>query len=147
LKREEKIMNVNPYLFFNGKCEEALEFYKSAIDAKVGMMMRFKDAPPESQASPDCAPGDNNKVMHACFNVGDSPIMVSDGMNNGAPNFDGFAISINVADGAEVDRYYNALASGGAAVQTPTETFFAKKFAMVKDKFGVHWMIIASKPM
>lgn len=137
-------MNVNPYLFFNGKCEEALEFYKTAIDAKVGMMMRFKESP---ETSPGCTPSDANKIMHASFNIGDSPIMVSDGMNKGAPNFDGFAISINVADGAQVDRYYNALAVGGAAVQTPTETFFAKKFAMVKDKFGVHWMVIAPKPM
>ena len=137
-------MNVNPYLFFNGKCEEALQFYKSAIDAKVGMVMRFKKSP---ETSPGCTPSDGNKIMHACINVGDSPIMASDGMNNGTPNFDGFAISINVADVAQVDRYYNALADGGAAVQAPTETFFAKKFAMVKDKFGVHWMVIAPKPM
>jgi len=89
-------MNVNPYLFFDGRCEEALEFYKSAIGAKVGMMMRFKESPDPHHA----APGSENKVMHACFNVGDSPIMASDGMNKGKPNFDGFAISINAKDEA-----------------------------------------------
>ena len=69
-------MNVNPYLFFDGKCEEALNFYKTAIDAKVGMMMRFNESP---EQSPGCTPSDGNKVMHACFNVGDSPVMASDG--------------------------------------------------------------------
>ena len=137
-------MTVQPYLFFDGKCEEALNFYKTAIDAKVGMMMRFNESP---EQSPGCTPSDGNKVMHACFNVGDSPVMASDGLSNGKPNFEGFAISINVAEPAQVDRYFNALAAGGAAMQPPTETFFAKKFAMVKDKFGVHWMLLAPKPM
>jgi PhnB protein len=137
-------MNVNPYLFFDGSCEEALAFYKTAIDARVGMMMRFGESP-ESPRSEGGIPIDKNKVMHASFTIGDSTIMASDGMNKGKPNFDGFSIAINVEDEAKVDRYYNALVAGGAAVQKPTETFFAKKFAMVKDKFGMHWMISAAK--
>jgi len=136
-------MNVNPYLFFDGRCEEALEFYKSAIGAKVGMMMRFKESPGPHHA----APGSENKVMHACFNVGDSPIMASDGMNKGKPNFDGFAISINAKDEAEAEKLFNALLPGGAATAPLAETFFAKRFGMLKDKFGVHWMVIAPKPM
>jgi PhnB protein len=136
-------MNVNPYLFFDGRCEEALDFYKSAIGAKVGMMMRFKDSPDPHHAGPDSA----NKVMHACFNVGDSPIMASDGMNAGKPNFDGFSLSLNAKDEAEAEKLFKALMPGATVTAPLAETFFAKRFGMLKDKFGVQWMVIAAKPM
>jgi len=136
-------MNVQPYLYFDGVCEDALNFYAKAVGAKTQMMMRFKDSPDKSMS----APGSENKVMHACFKVGDTEIFGSDGMNKGKPNFDGFALSINAKDAAEAEKLFNALLPGGEATMPLTETFFANKFGMLKDKFGVHWMVIAAKPM
>lgn len=139
-------MQVQTYLNFNGRCEEALEFYKKTVDAKVGMMMRFKDSPEQSE---NCKPADQNKVMHSAFNIGDTLLMATDGMLNGDKvAFDGFSLSLTCKDPAEVDSKLSALAQGGGAITMPaTETFFARKFAMVKDKFGMNWMIIAPKPM
>jgi PhnB protein len=139
-------MHVQTYLNFNGRCEEAIEFYKKAVDAKVGMMMRFKDSPEQSE---NCKPDDQNKVMHSAFNVGDTLLMATDGMLNGEKvAFDGFSLSLVCKEPAEVDAKLNSLGQGGGAVTMPgAETFFAKKFGMVKDKFGVNWMILAPKPM
>jgi len=136
-------MNVNPYLSFEGRCEEALDFYKTAIGAKVAMLMRFKDSPDKKM----CTPDNKDKVLHSCFNVGDSPIMASDGMNSGKQNFHGISLSLNAKDEAEAEKLFNGLRPGGEVTMPMSETFFAKKFGMVKDKFGVHWMIIAAKPM
>ena len=134
-------MNVQPYLFFDGRCEEALDFYKKALGATVNMLMRFEESPDKTA----CAPGSEEKVMHACFNVGDTAIFASDGMNKGKPNFDGFSLSISAHDGAEVEKLYNALMDGGETVMPLAETFFAYKFGMLKDKFGVRWMVLAPK--
>jgi PhnB protein len=136
-------MNVQPYLYFDGACEQALDFYAKAIGAKTQMMMRFKDSPDKSM----CAPGSENKVMHVCFKVGDTEIFGSDGMNKGKPNFDGFALSISAKDAAEAEKLFNALLPGGEATMPLAETFFAHKFGMLKDKFGVHWIVLAQKPM
>ncbi|MBV9348036.1 MAG: VOC family protein [Pseudolabrys sp.] len=135
-------MNIQPYLFFDGRCEEALAFYKSAVGAEVSMLMRFKESPDPNS----CAPGSENKVMHACFRIGDTTLFGSDGMNKGKPNFDGFALSVNVADEDEAEKAFKALGAGGAVTMPLTATFFAKSFGMLKDKFGVHWMVIAPKP-
>jgi len=139
-------MQVQTYLNFNGRCEEALEFYKKAVDAKVGMMMRFKDSP---EQNPNCAPADQNKVMHSSFNIGDTLLMATDGMLNGEKvEFGGFSLSLVCKDGAEVDAKLAALGQSGGSVTMPgAETFFAYKFGMAKDKFGVNWMILAPKPM
>jgi PhnB protein len=139
-------MQVQTYLNFNGRCEEAIEFYKKAVDAKVGAMMRFKDSP---EQDPNCTPADQNKVMHSAFNIGDTLLMATDGMLNGEKvAFDGFSLSLICKDPAEVDAKLAALGQGGGSVTMPgTETFFAKQFGMVKDKFGVSWMILAPKPM
>jgi PhnB protein len=138
-------MQVQTYLNFNGRCEEALEFYKKAVDAKVGVMMRFKDSPEQSE---DCKPEDQNKVMHSAFNVGDTLLMATDGMLKGDKvTFDGFSLSLICKDGTEVDKRLAALGQGGAITMPATETFFANNFGMAKDKFGVHWMILAPKPM
>jgi PhnB protein len=139
-------MHVQTYLNFNGRCEEAIEFYKKAVDAKVGAMMRFKDSP---EQDPNCTPADQNKVMHSAFNIGDTLLMATDGMLNGEKvAFDGFSLSLICKDSAEVDAKLAALGQGGGSVTMPgTETFFAKQFGMVKDKFGVSWMILAPKQM
>ena len=136
-------MNVQPYLYFDGSCEAALEFYKKAIGAKTEMMMRFKDSPDTKM----CTPENKEKIMHVCFKVGDTAIFASDGMNKGKPNFDGFSLSINAKDAAEAEKLFKALGDGGAVTMPLMETFFAKSFGMLKDKFGVNWMVLAPKPM
>jgi len=135
-------MDVQPYLFFNGKCEEALDFYKTAIGAKVDMVMRFSESPekPPEGAMPA---GSENKVMHASFHVGDSHIMASDGHCAGKPSFQGFGLSLDAKSDAEAEKLFGALSKGGQVQQPLTKTFFASKFGMVSDKFGVMWMVIA----
>jgi PhnB protein len=130
-------MTVMTYLFLDGRTEEALDFYKKAVGAEVTTLMKFKESPDKSQIPP----GADDKVMHAVFRVRDTPIMISDGMNNGSPKFDGFALSVNAKDVAEAQKYFNALLEGGEVTMPLAETFFAKTFGMLKDKFGVHWMV------
>jgi PhnB protein len=132
-------MQVNPYLFFDGKCEEALDFYKARIGAKVGTLMRFGEAPDQSQMNPDS----KNKVMHSEFTVGETKIMASDGHCKGAPRFEGFSLTIQCANDAEAARLYNALSDGGQVTMPLGKTFFASSFGMVTDKYGIGWMVIA----
>ena len=134
-------MPVTPYLFFDGRCEEAIEFYKKTLGAEVGMMMRFKDAPDKTM----CTPGTENKVMHACLRIGGTDVMASDGRVQNKPKFEGFALSINPKDEADAERTFKALADGGQVQMPLAETFFAKSFGMVADRFGVGWMIIVEK--
>jgi PhnB protein len=135
-------MNVQPYLFFDGKCEEALEFYKSAIGAKVDMMMRFSEAP-EKPPEGSMPPGSDKKIMHAAFKVGDTQIMASDGHCAGKPSFQGFGLTLNAANDAEAAKLFGAVGKGGQVQQPLTKTFFASSFGMVTDRFGVMWMVIA----
>jgi PhnB protein len=133
-------MPVTPYLFFNGRCEEALEFYKKALGAEVEMMVRFKEAP--EQPPPDqVAPGNENKIMHACVRINGAAIMASDGCAQGKPQFEGFSLSVNAKDEAEADRMFAALADGGKVQMPLGKTFFAKRFGMVADRFGLGWMV------
>src|SRR5438309_7765020 len=111
---------VQPYLFFGGRCEEALQFYKRAVGADVEMLSRFADSP---EPPPGLAPGNENKIMHASFRVGRSILMASDGRCNGKINFAGFTLSIAVSDEAEADRIFNALAEGGKIEMPLTSTF------------------------
>jgi PhnB protein len=135
-------MDVQPYLFFNGKCEEALDFYKTAIGAKVDMVMRFSESP-EKPPPGTMPPGSENKIMHAAFKVGDTQIMASDGHCAGTPSFQGFGLSLNAANDAEAEKLFGAVGKGGQVQQPLVKTFFASKFGMVTDKFGVMWMVIA----
>jgi PhnB protein len=135
-------MQVQPYLFFNGRTEEALQFYSRHLGAQVEMLMRYKDSP-ESQRPGMEVPGD--KVMHSSFRIGDTQLMASDGMCTGKTNFDGFSLSISAPDDAEAKRIFNALADGGKVAQPLTETFFASSFGMVADRYGLNWMVIAEK--
>ena len=134
-------MQVQPYLFFDGRCDEALEFYKNAVGARVGMVMRFKDAPEPTQ----CNPGSENKVMHASFEIGDTMVLASDGRNSGQPKFECFALTLNAKSEAEADRLFNGLVEGGQVTLPLTKTFFSPKFGMLADKFGVHWMVMAAQ--
>lgn len=134
-------MEVQSYLFFyDGRCEEAVEFYQKALDAKVEMLMRFKDAP-EKPSEGCVAPGSDHKVMHASFRVGDAMIMASDGNGLEKGGFDGFSLSLAVSDKAQADRYFNALAEGGNVIMPLGETFWSPRFGMVKDRFGIGWMV------
>ena len=134
-------VQVQPYLFFDGRCEEAVEFYKKTLGAKVDMLMRFKDSPEPPQPGM-CPPGSDDKVMHTCFRIGDTAVMASDGRCQGQPKFDGFALSVNAPSEAEADRMFALLAEGGKVQMPLGKTFFAKRFGMVADRFGVGWMII-----
>ncbi len=137
-------MQVQPYLFFEGRTEEAVEFYRKALGAEVTMLMRFKDSP-EPQPDSMCAPGSDDKIMHASFNIGETMVMASDGMCTGKPNFQGFSLSITAANEAEADRLFSALADGGQVQMPLTKTFFSPRFGMVADRFGVSWMVIVAE--
>lgn len=137
-------MNVQPYVFFDGRCEEALDFYKGALGAEVGMVMKFKEHPEASKPG-TIPPGSEEKVMHANFRVGDTQIMASDGHCQGKPSFQGFSLTLNAADDAEADRLFKALGQGGQIQMPMTETFFASRFGMVADRFGISWMVLAEK--
>jgi PhnB protein len=134
-------MPVTPYLFFDGHCEEAVEFYKKALGAEVGMMMRFKESP-EPPPPGKVPPGSENKIMHACLRINGAAVMASDGRAQGKPKFEGFSLSVNAKDEAEADRMFAALAESGQVQMPLAKTFFAKRFGMVADRFGVGWMII-----
>jgi PhnB protein len=140
-QHREQAMQVQPYLDFNGRCDEALEFYKNAIDAKVGMTMRWKDSPDKTM----CTPQNADKIMHTQFSVGDTTVMASDGRNSGQPtNFTGIMLCITAENEAKADKLFNALAEGGKVAMPMGKTFFAPRFGMVADKFGVGWMIIVA---
>jgi PhnB protein len=138
-------MNVQPYLSFEGRCEEAIEFYKGAVGAKVDMMMRFKEAPADQQGM--ISPESKDKVMHAAFKVGDTQVLASDGRCTGKASFSGITLSISVDSAADADKLFNALSKGGQVTMPMSETFFANRFGMCSDKFGVAWMVINAKPM
>ncbi len=129
---------VEPYLFFEGRCDEALEFYRQARGAEVTMLMRYKDSPEPAQ----CASISGEKVMHANVRIGGTTLMASDGRCAGKPNFQGFALSLSVPTQAEADRRFAALAKGGQVQMPLGKTFFSPRFGMVTDRFGVLWMII-----
>ena len=131
---------LQPYLFFNGRCEEALEFYRQALGAEISAVMHFKDAPQPHQPGM-VPPGSENKVMHASFKVAGTTVMASDGRCEGNPNFDGFSLSVTVPDVNDADKLFAALGTGGKVEMPLTQTFFSPKFGMVEDRFGVSWMV------
>ena len=134
-------MQVQPYLFFDGRCEEAIAFYRKALGAEVTMLMHYKDSP-EPHEPGMIPPGAENKVMHASFRVGETTVMASDGRCQGQPKFQGFALSLAASDEAEAERLFAALADGGQVQMPLSKTFFSSRFGMVADRFGVGWMVI-----
>ena len=139
-------MKVEPYLFFEGRCEEALDFYRQALGAQVSMLMRYKDNP-EPAAGQGCGEGMGagptpEMVMHAAFTVGETQVMASDGMGSGKPAFQGISLSLSPANEAEARRLFDALAQGGQVQMPLGKTFFSPAFGMVADRFGVSWMVV-----
>ena len=136
-------MIVQTYLFFDGRCEEAIDFYRSALGAEVTMLVRYKDSP-EACPPGTVPPGSDNKVLHACLRVGETAVMASDGRCQGKPSFVGFALSVTAANETEADRLFAALADGGRVQMPLGKTFFAPRFGMVADRFGVSWMVLVA---
>lgn len=136
-------MDVQPYLFFDGRCEEALEFYKKTLGAEVKVLLRFKDNPePQPGMTP---PGAENKVMHANFRIGDTEMLASDGRCLGQPKFQGFSLSLWAKTETEADQKFAALADGGQVQMPLAKTFFSPRFGMVADKFGIGWMVLVAQ--
>ena len=131
---------IQPYLFFNGRCEEAVKFYGAALGAEVEMMMRFKESP-EPPKPGMVPPGFENKIMHTSFRVGGTTVMASDGCSAEKANFDGFSLSISVPDEAEAHRVFAALSNGGQVKMPLAKTFWSPCFGMVEDRFGIGWMV------
>ena len=136
-------MQTQIYLFFDGRLDDALAFYKKTLGIEVEMLMRFKDAPKEAQAG--CAPGSENKVMHSCFKLGDQRVMASDGHAKGQPEFKGFCLSLSAPTEAEAEKLFAALGEGGKVEMPLMKTFFSPKFGMVQDKFGMGWMVLVAQ--
>ncbi len=130
-------MKVEPYLFFEGRTEEALAFYKSALGADVIAMMRYSENP-----EAETPPGSENKIMHSSFRIGDTTLMASDGMCKGKAQFEGLTLALQPDSKAEAERLFGALAEGGAVQMPLGETFFSSSFGMVRDRFGVSWMVV-----
>src|SRR3569832_2837118 len=127
----EATMTIQPYLFFDGRCDEALNFYKKALGAQVEMLMRFKEAPPQKPGEGCNGPmPDGEKVMHASFKVGDATIMASDGMAQGKPEFKGISLTIAAKDDAEAKRYFAALSVGGLVLLCLLLSFFVFCFGL-----------------
>lgn len=134
-------MIVQSYIFFEGRAEEALEFYKRALGAEVVALMRYSDAPDE-EARRAAPAGAEDKVMHMAFRVGETLVLGSDGFAKGQPEFKGFGLALSTPEAAEADRIFAALSDGGSVSMPMAETFFSPRFGMVCDKFGVLWMVM-----
>jgi PhnB protein len=131
-------MQIQPYLFFDGRCQEAIDFYRQTLGAEVLMQMQFKDSPVATSQPPE----QGDKIMHACVKFGSTNVFMSDGMCGGAPTFKGFSLSLLLQDDAEAARVFAALGDGGAVNMPLGKTFFASSFGMVNDRFGVSWMVL-----
>lgn len=147
-------MQVQPYLFFDGRCEEAIEYYRNALGAQVDMLMRFKDNPDlqgrqaqqsqENSSACMSPPDAADKIMHASFRIGDTIVMASDGRCSGATDFRGFSLSISVPRASEAERVFSVLAQDGQVQMPLGQTFFSPCFGMVTDKFGMNWMVVTT---
>jgi PhnB protein len=135
----EPTTEIQPYLMFGGRCEEALAFYQRALGATIDMKLLFRDSP-EAPPPGTLPPGFENKVMHSSFRVGSAVVMASDGCE-AASQFSGFSLSLSLPTAAEVDRAFNALAEGGKVCMPLAQTFWSPRFGMVTDRFGVNWML------
>jgi PhnB protein len=141
MQAKETTAQVQPYLFFDGKCEQALDYYRRALGAEVVNLMRYKENPDPAHNPP----GSAEKVMHATFRIGDTTLMASDGMCQSRPTFHGFSLTLNARNVAEAERLFAALGDGGKVQMPMTQTFFSPRFGMVADRFGVSWMVIVPK--
>ena len=136
-------MDINNYLHFNGDCESAFKFYEQALDGKIQMLSRFAGSPMDSQTPAEW----KDKVLHARMTIGNQMLMGSDAPPGRYSKPGGFAININAKDAAEAEKYFHALEPGGQVCMPLAETFWAHRFGMLIDKFGVPWMVNAEKQM
>ncbi|RDS80678.1 VOC family protein [Dyella psychrodurans] len=136
-------MYVQPYLFFNGRCEEAVQYYQKHLGAKLNALMRYKEAPPGQGPDTDA---NGEHIMYSNFSIGDTVLMASDDCVNANPKFQGFSLSLTVKSTAEADRLFAALADGGTVHAPLSQTFFSPYFGMVVDRFGISWMVIIQQP-
>jgi PhnB protein len=136
---------IQPYLFFNGSCEQALEFYRKALGAEVQFMMRYKESP-EPPKPGMVPPGFENKIMHCSFRIGQTTLMASDGCSAEKAHFQGFSLSLSVPSEAEADRAFAALADGGQVRMPLAKTFWSPRFGMLVDRYGIGWMISVPRP-
>jgi PhnB protein len=135
-------MLVQPYLFFGGRCQEAVDFYRDALGAEVQMLMRFDESP--EPPPPGMVPDNwGDKVMHVCLKIGDTLVMASDGCGSGEASFNGFSLALSVANEAEADRAFAALSDRGQVTMPLGKTFFSPRFGMLVDRFGVGWTVVA----
>ncbi|HYM17496.1 MAG TPA: VOC family protein [Micropepsaceae bacterium] len=134
-------MQVQPYLFFDGRCHEAIDFYQKKLGAQVKGLMRFKDSPDPHRPGM-IPPGAEDNVMHAALTIGETTVMASDGRSTGNPKFEGFALSLSPSTDAEAERLFANLSDGGQVQMPMSKTFFASRFGMVRDRFGVTWMVV-----
>ncbi len=139
------MIQIQPYLFFEGRCDEAIALYREVLGAEVQMLMRYGDNP-EAQPPEWLPPGSEKKVMHATLQIGPSVLMVSDGMCSSKPAFSGFKLHFNVADAAAAERVFKALSEGGKVEMPLTKTFWSPCFGMLEDRFGVAWMVSVAAP-
>ena len=136
--------SIQPYLFFGGRCDEAIEFYRQALGAEVQMLARFKESPEPQPGLPECFA---DKVMHASLRIGDTVLMASDGRCEGEVSFEGFSLSVTTSDEAAAEKVFAALSEGGLVTMPLTKTFWAPKYGMLQDRFGVGWMVsVMHKP-
>jgi PhnB protein len=140
---EEINMRVQAYVTFNGRCEEALEFYKKSVGAEVTGLVRWKDSPDADMKPP---PGFEDKIMNAAFRIGETALMADDGMDEKHAAFNGMRLAIEVTDDAEAKRVFTALGQGGNATMPLMKTFWTSSFGMLTDKFGVPWMVNVVAP-
>ncbi|MBV8036517.1 VOC family protein [Roseateles sp.] len=133
-------MKIDPYLFFEGRCEEAMAFYQQALGARVEFMMRYSESP-EPPPPGMLPPGSEHKIMHASLHIGGALVMMSDGMCSGSPSFKGFSLSLDCPEADAAREAFAALAGGGHVRMPLAKTFWAPLFGMVEDRFGVSWMV------
>ena len=134
-------MPIQPYLFFNGRCEEAIDFYKKALDAEVALLIRFNESP-DPIPPVMLPPGFENKVMHSELRIDDAVVMASDGMSTEPATFKGVSLSLLARDTDEARRRFDALSEGGSVDDPLRKTFFSPGFGMLTDRFGVQWMVV-----
>jgi PhnB protein len=135
-------MLIQPYLYFGGRCQEAVDFYRDVLGAEVQMLMRFSESP--EQPPPGMVPdGWGDKIMHVCLKVGDTLMMASDGCGTAASSFQGFSLALSVPNEGEADRKFGALSEGGQVTMPLGKTFFSPRFGMLVDRFGVSWTVVA----
>jgi PhnB protein len=142
-RAEENTMQLNPYLHFNGQCEDAFKFYETCLGGKITFMMPHEGTPVADQVPAEWG----KKILHATLNIGEDVLLGADSPPNHYQKPQGFSVSISTNDPAEADRVFNALAENGTVQMPIQETFWAVRFGMVTDRFGIPWMINCGKPV